>query len=268
MRKLLALAFLALAARPAAADDAPELEPLVVTAPRLKVKQPALMDPSINANLLRLLRDRADARPQPQDLLDASVGNLAKLSTVTGYKLKTRYTELGFLLTEGLAGTSDIALTSELERVARQGTNVQTRAAAMVALAYGKDPRYEPLFQQAMLDPEVTVRFGALESLQILGTPGARQLISLAANSDSSVLVRIYAAAAMWRAGDVYGRELLLRLYQDSDWLTRALATRYLGEMGGADEYRRLFQQLNTESNASVKSELVSALLRLQGRRS
>lgn len=252
------------ARRAEAQAGAPELEPLVVTAPRLKLRPQAILDPSINANLLRLLRDRADARPQPQDLLDASVGNLVKLTTVTGYRLKTRYTELGFLLTEGLAGAQDFQLASELERVARQGTNPQTRAAAMVALAYTKDPRYEPLFQEMVHDQNVTIRFGALESLDILGTPGARQLVARAANEDLSALVRARAAAVQWRAGDVYGREVLLRYYQDKDWLLRAVSTRYLGEMGGADEYRKLFQQLGTEDSMPVKAELVSALLRLQ----
>jgi len=54
------------------------------------------------------------------------------LTTATGFKLKTRYTELGFLLTEGLAGVTDPQLTIELENTVRQGTNPQIRAAALV----------------------------------------------------------------------------------------------------------------------------------------
>lgn len=263
---LLGVLFLASAA-PCRADDAdlglPELEPLVITAPHVKIQQQDLPDPIINATLLRLLQQRADARPTPQDQLDASVGSLVNLTTPTGYKLKTRYTELGFLLTEGLAGVKDQQLTNELERVVRLGTNAQTRAAAMVALAYTKDTRYLSLFQGALVDPSVTVRFGAIEALIILGDQSTRFMISNAASSDLSPTLRIYAAGSMWKEGDINGREILLRYYQDNDWFLRALSTHYLGEYGGADEYIKLFQRLSLETDPTVKTELCAALLRL-----
>jgi hypothetical protein len=262
----------ALLARPAGAQrpnlavslDSFALEPLVIKAPRLKIKNPLALDPQINQQLLRLLQQRMDARPDSQAQLDASIGNLAKLSTATGYKLKTRYTELGFLLTEGLAGVTDIQLSSELEKVARQGTNVQTRAAAMTALAYTHDLRYLPLFQGALLDLNITVRFGALESLLILGNPAVQFQVGNAARTDSSFPIQIYAAAGMWRQGDIYGREILLRLAQHSDWFVRAMAIRYLGEMGTAEEYRKILQWLSFESNPMVRAESCSALLNLQ----
>jgi hypothetical protein len=263
---------LALLARPAAAQvpnlavdlNAFQLEPLVITAPRLKLKRPLAIDPQINQQLLRLLQQRMDARPDSQAALDASIGNLSKLSTVTGYKLKTRYTELGFLLTEGLAGVTDLQLASELEKVARQGTNVQTRAAAMVALAYAHDLRYLPLFQGALLDPSITVRFGALESLIVLGDPAVQFQVGNAARSDASFPLQIYAAAGMWRMGDIYGREILLRLAQHADWLVRAMSIRYLGEMGGPEEYRKILQWLSFETDQMVRAEMCSALLNLQ----
>ena len=236
---------------------------LVIKAPRLRIKKTGL-DPQINATLLRLLRQRQDARLDNQAALDASVGNLNKLSTLTGYALKTRYTELGFLLTEGLAGVTDFDLANELEQVARLGKNVQTRAAAMVALAYTRDLRYLSLLQGAQQDPNVTVRFGALEALLTLDNPAVIFQVSNAARTDSSIAVQLYAAAGSWKMGDIYGREILLRHYQDSNWFVRAMATHYIGELGGADEYRRLFSQLNFEDNPQVKAELCSALLRLQ----
>ena len=240
------------------------LEPLVIKAPRLKIKNPLAIDPQINQQLLRLLQQRMDARPDSQAQLDASIGNLAKLSTATGYKLKTRYTELGFLLTEGLAGVTDIQLSSELEKVARQGTNVQPRAAAMTALAYTHDLRYLPLFQGALLDQNITVRFGALESLLILGNPAVQFQVGNAARTDLSFPIQVYAAAGMWRMGDIYGREILLRLAQHSDWFVRAMAIRYLGEQGGAEEYRKILQWLSFEGNPLVRTEICSALLNLQ----
>ena len=83
------------------------------------------------------------------------------------------------------------------------------------------------------------------------------------ARSDPSVPIQLYAAAGMWRMGDVFGRELLLRMYQSKDWLTRAMADHYLGEMGGGDEYRRLQRELDGEPDQAVKAEILAALVKL-----
>lgn len=248
---------------PDVSDSAFQLDPLVITAPRVQMAN-APIDPQINAQLLRLLRLRMDARPDSAALLDASVGNLSKLSTLTGYNLKTRYTELGFLLTEGLAGTTDFELSSELEKVTRLGQNPQTRAAAMVALAYTHDIRYLSLLQSVVQDQNVTVRFGALEALLIMGNPAVQFQVGNMARTDPSLAVQLYAAAGMWRMGDIYGREILLRYYQHQDWFVRAMAIHYLGELGGGDEYRRLLAVLHQETVDAVKAEICSALLRLR----
>ncbi len=225
----------------------------------------AVIDPIINQTLLRLLQQRQDVRPEGDAAYEASLGNLSKLTTATGYKLKTRYTELGFLLTEGLAGVKDFQLASELKRVVQLGRNVQTRAAAMVALAYSRDGSYLPMFQGALQDPSPTVRFAAVESLLVLGDSSARFQLANAARDDRSPAVRLYAAQGLWRMGDSFGREVLLRHSVDQDWLARALAAQYLGELGSAEDYRKLFVQLSLESHPSVKIELCGALLRLHG---
>ena len=271
MRKLLALTVLIVALPARARDQGNNPEPpssfeddtLTITAPRLKIQKEGL-DPQINATLLRLLQQRMDARPGALESGDPSLQSLSKLTTLTGYALKTRYTELGFLLTEGLAGVTDFQLAHELENVAKLGSNVQTRAAAMVALAYAHDMRYLTLFQGAQQDQNITVRFGALESLLTLDNPAVIFQVSNMARTDSSIVVQLYAAAGAWKMGDIYGREILLRHYQDNNWFVRAMATHYIGQLGGADEYRRLFSQLNFESNPQVKAELCSALVRLQ----
>jgi HEAT repeat protein len=237
------------------------LEPLTVTAPR--VRQQEQINPRINAHLLRLLQQRMDARPDTLASGDASLFNLSRLSTLTGYSLKTRYTELGFLLTEGLAGTKDYQLQRELENAARLAKNVQTRAAALVALAYAKDMRYLNLFQGALNDPSVTVRFAALESLLILGDPSVQLLLGGAARNDQSLAVQIYAAAGMWRKGDNFGKEILLRFLDHADWFPRAMAAYYLGELGGGYEYRRMEQYLARETDPSTKAELATALMKL-----
>jgi len=237
------------------------LEPLTITAPR--VKQEEMIDPLINQHLLRLLQQRMDARPDPLASSDASLFNLAKLSTLTGYSLKTRYTEIGFLLTEGLAGTKDYQLQSELEKAARLAKNVQTRAAALVALAYSKDMRYLSLFQGALNDPNTTVRFAALESLLILGDRSIQLQLGGSARNDQSVAVQIYAAAGMWRLGDSFGKEILLRFLDHQDWFARAMAAYYLGELGGGYEYRRLISYLDRETDPSTRAEIATALMKL-----
>ena len=263
---LAALAAPVLAQKSGIPDSAPllQLEPLVITAPRLRIRPAFPIDPQINSTLLRLLRDKQNSRPDSQAALDASIGHLNDLATLDGYNLKVRYTELGFLLAEGLAGVTDFDLASELERTVRQGTNVQIRAAAMDALAYTHDLRYAPLFQSVLSDANITVRFGALEALLILGDPSVEMQVANVARNDQSLPVKIYAAAGMWRMGDIYGREALLNFSQNQDWFVRAMSVHYLGELGGSYEYQKLLQQFAGETHQIVKAELCAALLRLQ----
>jgi len=237
------------------------LPALEITAPR--VKQQEQIDPRINNNLMRLLKQRMDARPDSFASSDASLFNLSRLSTVTGYSLKTRYTELGFLLTEGLAGTKDYQIQRELENAARLAKNVQTRAAALVALAYTKNMQYLTLFQGALNDTNTTVRFAALESLLILGDRSVQLQLGGSARNDPSVAVQIYAAAGMWRMGDSFGKEILLRFLDHTDWFPRAMSAYYIGEMGGGYEYRRIIQYLTRETDPSTKAELATALMKL-----
>lgn len=266
MKTLLAAVLLLPALGAAAADPAPTLDigflpALEITAPR--VQQEEMIDPIINQQLIRLLQQRMDARPDTLASGDASLFNLSRLSTQTGYSLKTRYTEIGFLLTEGLAGTSNYQLRLELQNAARLAKNVQTRAAALVALAYTKDMQYINLFQGALNDPNTTVRFAALESMLILGDRSVQLQLGGSARNDQSVAIQIYAAAGMWRMGDSFGKEILLRFLDHTDWFARAMAAYYIGEMGGGYEYRRLMQYLTRETDPSTRAELATALMKL-----
>lgn len=242
-------------------------DPIVIEAPRTQIKQPAALDPRINSTLLRLLQQRAEARPGSEAALDQSVVNLGRLTTVTGHKLKTRYTELGFLLTEGLAGVDAFQLQSALETVARTSTNPQTRAAALVALAYTRDPRFEAVLQEGLQDQNVTVRLGAVEGLSLLGGASAGALLQNTMLVDRSLTVRALAAAAVWRGGEPRGKEILRELARHEDWYVRALGARYLGELGGSWEYDELMRLLDREENGFVQAELTGALLKLRKRR-
>lgn len=244
-----------------------ELEPLTITAPRLKIPPTLLIDGRINAALLRLLQTKADARPTQEQLLDPGLKDLNALSSPVGFLLKTRYTELGFLLTEGLAGTADLILRDRILGVARTGLNPQVRAAALVAVAYNKNPAERGLFQEALLSQDLTVRFGALEGLQVWGLPGAAQDIGNAARMDLSPVANVYAAATILRLGDPAGRDILLRHVDHADWLVRAMAHRYLGELGVPEDFDRVLFNLEREHNTFVRSEMCGALLRLHAKR-
>jgi HEAT repeat protein len=244
-------------------DDAMayQLDPLVVTAPRVAA-QVDLIDPRINNQLMRLLKKKSE-RQNTTMTQSASLPTLYQLTTLSGFNLQTRYTQLGYLLTEGLAGTTDYDIQNALENTARQSKDLLMRAAALVTLAYSKDMRYQPLIMGAMIDPNITVRFAALEALLIMGDPTLEIQVGTMARGDASIPVQVYAAAAMWKMGDIFGRELLLRLYQNPDWLTRAMSDHYLGELGGADEYLRLQRELDGEHDPGVKAEILSALVKL-----
>ena len=249
------------------AEFAFELEPIVITAPRLKIPETMIIDPRINIHLLELLERASKRSPDARAGFDAPVEGLNELTTLTGYKLKVRYRELGFLLTEGLVGVNDYQLTRALDRVASGDGNPQTRAAAMVALGYTKDTEHLPLFQQGMQDPNVTVRFGALESMLLLGGPDVESHLTMASRADFSKAVQVLAAAGAWKMGDRSRRQVLVDLSRDLHWFVRAMAVRYLGEHGGQDDYDNLMRQLETEEDLIVKAELCLALLRLQKHR-
>jgi HEAT repeat protein len=83
------------------------------------------------------------------------------------------------------------------------------------------------------------------------------------ANSDASPALRVYAAQALRRSGDPYGRQILLRMMDEPDWVVRSMAIYYLGELGEKDDYHRVAVKLNTEDNDFVLSEICNAMLKL-----
>ena len=240
-----------------------ELEPLVVTAPRLKIPPTLLIDGRINATLIDLLQNKANSRPSPVDLQDPSLILLNALSSPAGFMLKTRYTELGFLLTEGLAGTSDLILREKIMGVARTGSDPQIRAAALMAVSYDRNPGDRGAFQEANLSQDITVRFGGVEAEANWGLPDSAPDISNVARLDASGVLRMYAAQKLYRLGDASGRDVIVRGLDDTDWVVRAMAVRYLGQYGTASDYDKILFNLSSEQNVFVKSEMAGALLRL-----
>lgn len=254
------------ASNSAASEPILQLEPLIISAPRLKLSPNAVLDPQIDQNLLRLLQ-LTNLRPNSQEQLDPSLTDLANLTTLDGYNLQTRYTQLGFLLTEGLAGTKDLTLQNTLQTIIQTGTNTQIQAAAMLALAYTEDSQFIALFQSMLQNASVTIRLTAMQSLYILANgnnPNINSILYTSAQSDASLAVKLYASHLAWKLGNVFGRETLLHHYQDADWFARAFSTHYLGERGQNDVYTLLKPQLYTETNPSVQVELCWALLKMK----
>jgi HEAT repeat protein len=244
-----------------------ELEPLVVTAPRLRTSGANLVDPRIDVNLVELLEKMATDPTPEQQLLDPALTEVNQLVTPQGFGLKVRYSDIGYLLTEGLAGTGNYTLIQRLETIARTNANAGVRASALVALGYDRTRTDLFIFEEALRDPSLITRFGAAEGLAALAgtslTGPARSLLAGVAQSDTSPALRVFAAWGQWRAGDVYGREELLRGLGDSDWVIRALSAYFLGDLGNADDAGRMSFQVRKESARLAEAEAALALLRL-----
>ncbi len=252
-----------------AAGPVLELDPLVVTAPRLKIPEGELVDPRVNYRLLKIVQGKEDLRiTQDQGNLSQTYKDLNFLVTPGGIGLKTRYTVLGYLMTEGLAGTKDFQLQDQLMRIAREGTNPDVRCYALIALAYCQDRLHLGLFQNALRrDNSVADRFAAVEALQIWGYQDAVSILTGVARLDSSPIVKAYATQAVWRMGDPIGRDYLLRFLDDPNWLIRAMAMRYLGDLGTGRDYGKLLSYLGSDQPDIVQAEMCTSLLRLYAKK-
>ncbi|OGR88339.1 MAG: hypothetical protein A3A86_01300 [Elusimicrobia bacterium RIFCSPLOWO2_01_FULL_60_11] len=246
-----------------------ELDPLVVTAPRLKIPKGELVDSRVNYQLLKIAQGKEDMRiNQDQAERSQAYKDLNFLVTPNGIGLKTRYTVLGYLLTEGLAGTDDFQLQDQLMRIAREGKNADVRCYAIIALAYSKDRLHLSYFQDALRrDFSVADRFAAVEALQIWGYGDAASILSGVVKLDPSPIVRVFAAQALWRMGDPLGRDYMLPFLDHESWLIRAMAMRYFGELGNAEDYSKVLGYFGSVQRPIVQAEMCSALLRLYAKK-
>ena len=63
------------------------------------------------------------------------------------------------------------------------------------------------------------------------------------------------------------GKDYLLRALDDQEWLVKAMAMRYLGEMGGAEDYSKLLSYFGSNQKNIIQAEMCSALLRLYSKK-
>lgn len=245
-----------------------ELVPLVVTAPRLKIPKYEPVDPRINFKLLKILQNKSEIRISAEDAARSiSYQDLDKLRTPNGVLLKTRYTVLGYLLTEGLAGSKEFEIQDALISIARDSKDASVRAFALTALAYCRDQNHLYIFQNALRSDTPADRFAATEALMIWGFPEAVSVLSGVTKLDRSPVIRAYAAQAVLRLGNPIGRDFLIPLLDDRDWVARAMAMRYLGELGSGEDYNKMLGYLTSDQKPIVQAEMCSALLRLYAKR-
>ena len=89
-------------------------------------------------------------------------------------------------------------------------------------------------------------------------------LLAAASERDTEPLLRVYAAAGLTRLGDPAGLHRLRQFLDDPSWLVKAMAAKYLGELGTAEDYDILLNRLDREyGNDFVVAEYCVAALKL-----
>ncbi len=137
---------------PAVVSPLFELEPLIVTAPRLKVSGGQLVDPRIDSQLVALL-DRLATKVRPDVVVqDPALVEVDQLVTPKGFGLKIRYSDISYLLTEGLAGTTNLTLITRMEDIARRSPDGGVRTAAYVSLGFDPTRVSLSIFQEGLGD--------------------------------------------------------------------------------------------------------------------
>lgn len=244
-------------------DGVVELEPLVIVPPRLRIPHSLQVASKINNELLRLIRERIDVQLDPEQANDPILQELNSLLTPTGFALQTRYSQLSYLIVEGLAGSSDLLIQSELEKLARESTNPMVRAAAVISLAYTRESKNIFLIQDALRDKSAIVRFGAMEAIEVGRYRDALPSLSSLVGLDSSPALQAYAVQILAKFGDASARYQFLSEINSQDWPTRAMAFWYLGRYGEPADYTLVLSRLGSEQNPFVKAEICLAALRL-----
>jgi HEAT repeat protein len=139
------------------------------------------------------------------------------------------------------------------------------RASALVAVAKTQDPRDLDIFREALVHLDPGVRYGAIQALTVWGQPQFAQPLLLAASErDYEPILKVAAAAGLAKLGDTQGLHRLRAFLDDPSWLVRAMAARYLGEYGQAEDYDLLVSRIGREqSNDFTVAEVCIAALKL-----
>ncbi len=240
-----------------------ELEPLIIVPPRLRIPQSLQIAAKINNELLEIIRNRLDKQLDVEQANDPVKLELNSLTIPTGFAIQTRYSELSYLIIEGLAGTRDLLLQAELEKLVTDSRSGVVRAGALMALAYTRDERFIPLVQNALQDKDGRVRFAAMEAMEVGRYKGVLPSLSFNLGQDPLAAFQVHGIQIFSKFGDATARYQLLNHTNDQDWVSRAMAYWYLGLFGDQSDYTYVLSRLGTEQNPFVKAEIVLAALRL-----
>lgn len=248
--------------------DAPSAPgaPAAPASARSSVPDPASgIDPQISAALIQLAEERRNFRRDLTGAQGQPIGDLLAVGSPVGFSLRNRFLNLGIPLAEAFARNPDPAFRAQLLELSRWDRDGESRANALIALAKTHELKYLQVFNEALIHLDPGVRFGALEALVVWGHPKqAMPLLAAASERDSEPLLRVYASAGLARMGDTAGLHRLRAFLDSPSWLVRALAAKYLGELGEAQDYDDLLGRIDREvGNDFVVAEFCVSALKL-----
>ena len=228
-------------------------------------KGPIKTDPAITTMLVDLLENQDKETVDLTNVQGTPLGDLLTVGSPVGYQLRNRYLNIGVPLAQALSRDTDPDLRSKLVELARWDRDAEVRSAGLISLAKTQDVRDLDILREALVNVDPAVRFGAIEALSDWGHPEmSLPLLFAASERDYEPILRVYAASCIAKLGDTQGLHRLRDFLDDPSWLIRAMAARYLGEYGTAEDYDLLVSRIGREqSNDFTVAEFCIAALKL-----
>ncbi len=223
------------------------------------------LDPAISNALIKLAEDRRSIRRDLTKIDGTPVADILTVGSPIGYTLRNRFLDVGIPLGEAFAKSTDPAFRAQLLELSRWDRDGESRAAALIALARTHELKYLQVFNEGLIHLDPAVRFGALEALVVFEHPReAMPLLAAASERDTEPLLRVYASAGLARMGDTAGLFRLRGFLDNPSWVVKALAAKYLGELGTAEDYDTLRSRISSEiGNDFVVAEYCVSALKL-----
>lgn len=223
------------------------------------------LDPAIANTLVKLSEERRNLKRDLTKIDGTPVADILTVGSPIGYRLRNRFLNVGIPLGEAFSRSTDPAFRAQLLELSRWDRDGESRAAALIALARTHDIKYLQVFNEALIHLDPAVRFGALEALVNFEHPReAMPLLAAASERDTEPLLRVYAAAGLARMGDVAGLHRVRAFLDNPSWVVKAMAAKYLGELGGAEDYDLLLSRIDREvGNDFVVAEYCVSALKL-----
>ncbi len=223
------------------------------------------LDPAISNALIKLAEDRRNLKRDLTKIEGTPTADILTVGSPIGYALRNRFLNVGIPLGDAFSHSTDPAFRAQLLELSRWDRDGESRAAALIALARTHDLKYLQVFNEALIHLDPAVRFGALEALVVFEHPReAMPLLAAASERDTEPLLRVYAAAGLARMGDVAGLHRVRAFLDNPSWVVKALAAKYLGEIGSSEDYDLLLRRIDSEvGNDFVVAEYAVSALKL-----